>query len=282
MILVTGSAGKTGRALLRALSARGEEARALVHRPEQARLVTEAGARDVVVGDMCYPETIKRATDQVRAVYHIPPNVHPDEITMGTIVINEVRSAGVEHLCYHSVLHPQTEEMPHHWNKLRVEEQLFRSGLPFTILQPTIYMQNILTQREQIVAEGRYVIPYAAETHLSMVDLEDVAEAAAIVLTELGHVGATYELVGTAALSQNELVDVLGRALGRPVSVERISTEIWERQARAAGLGDYAASTLVKMFDYYEKYGFEGSPRVLTWLLGRRPTSLDAFAARSI
>ncbi len=88
MILVTGSAGKTGRALLRALSARGEEARALVHRPEQARLVTEAGAQDVVVGDMRDPKTMEQATEKVRAVYHIPPNVHPDEITIGMRVID--------------------------------------------------------------------------------------------------------------------------------------------------------------------------------------------------
>ncbi len=172
--------------------------------------------------------------------------------------------------------------MPHHWHKLRVEEQLLRSGLPFTILQPSIYMQNILSQWERIVDKGRYQIPYAAETRLSMVDLEDVAEAAATVLTEPGHEGATYELVGTSGLSQNELANVLGRALGRPVSVERTPPQIWERQARAAGLSDYSVATLVKMFDYYEKFGFEGNPRVLTWLLGRQPTSLVAFVLRSI
>ena len=112
MILVTGSAGKTGRAILRALAARGEEAKALVHRPEQARLVMEAGVREVIVGDMSNPRTMERATDKVRAVYHISPNMHPDEIAIGTAAIDVALAAGVEHFCYHSVLHPQTEEMP--------------------------------------------------------------------------------------------------------------------------------------------------------------------------
>ena len=51
--------------------------------------------------------------------------------------------------------------------------------------------------------------------------------------------------------------------------------------ASAAGLGRYQMETLIRMFQYYERYGFEGSPGVLTWLLGRPPTPLSAFAARS-
>ena len=281
MILVTGSAGKTGRALLRALAARGEDARAMVHRPEQARPVTESGAREIVVGEMCDPATMERATLGVRAVYHIAPNVTPDETAMGEAAITAARTAGVAHFCYHSVLHPQTQDMPHHWKKLRVEELLLRSGLPFTILQPTAYMQNILSQWKPIVEEGRYQIPYAAETRLSLVDLEDVAEASATVLSEPDHIGATYELVGTKALSQTEVAAVLGQELGRPVRTEVVSHETWKRQASAAGLGRYQMETLIRMFQYYERYGFEGSPGVLTWLLGRPPTPLSAFAARS-
>lgn len=214
-------------------------------------------------------------------MYHIAPNVTPDEIVMGEAVINAAGAAGVAHFCYHSVLHPQTEDMPHHWNKLRVEEHLVRSGLPFTILQPTAYMQNILSQWKPIVEEGTYQIPYAAETRLSLVDLEDVVEAAATILTEPGHIGATYELVGTKALSQTEVAAVLSQELGRPVHTEVVSRETWKRQASAAGLGRYQTETLIKMFQYYEKYGFEGNPGVLTWLLKRRPTALGVFVARS-
>ena len=59
------------------------------------------------------------------------------------------RRAGIRHLVYHSVLHPQVEAMPHHWQKMRVEEQLFAAGLPYTILQPAAYMQNVLAHRVQ-------------------------------------------------------------------------------------------------------------------------------------
>jgi uncharacterized protein YbjT (DUF2867 family) len=281
MILVTGAAGKTGRALIDALRVRGEEVRALVHRPEQARPVQQVGAREVMAGDMRDPGTMKRATLRVRAVYHICPNVSPDEVTIGQAAIDAACSAGVEHFVYHSVLHPQTEDMPHHWQKLRVEESLFKSGLPFTILQPTMYMQNLLLQWRTILDQGLYAMPYSAETRLSLVDLADVAAAAAIVLSETGHAGATYELVGTRAMSQNQVARVLSQQLGRAVRATAVPREVWKRQSSEAGLGEYQVGTLIKMFEYYERYGLEGNPAVLGWLLGRAPTSFADFVRRS-
>ena len=280
MILVTGAAGKTGRAVIRALAAEGQAIRALVHRPEQARLAESLGARQVIVGDMRDPATVDQATQGIRAVYHICPNISPDEVAMGQVAINAARSATVEHFVYHSVLHPQTEAMPHHWLKLRVEGKLFESGLPYTILQPAAYMQNVLAQWDQIVLQGTYPVPYATETRLSMVGLEDVAAAAAVVLIGSEHVGATYELVGTEAMSQDDVAAILGQQLGFPVCAEVVPLSTWERRARADGLGKYQIETLLKMFRYYERYGLSGNPRVLGWLLGRPPTTFAAFVMR--
>jgi uncharacterized protein YbjT (DUF2867 family) len=281
MILVTGAAGKTGWAVIQALAARGEAVRALVYRPEQGWLVQASGAQEVVVGDMRLQATLEQAVEGVRAVYHICPNMSPDEVAIGRVAITAARSAGVEHLVYHSVLHPQVEAMPHHWLKMRVEEQLFESGLSYTILQPAAYMQNVLAYWEAIVEQGLYAVPYAVETRLGMVDLEDVAEAAAIVLTTAGHAEATYELAGAEVMSQTEVAAHLSQGLGRPVRAETVPLDVWEHRARASGLGDYQVETLVKMFRYYEWHGFWGNARVLGGLLGRSPTSFDAFVARS-
>jgi uncharacterized protein YbjT (DUF2867 family) len=185
--------------------------------------------------------------------------------------------AGVQQVVYHSVLHPQTQSMPHHWNKLLVEERIFASGLPFTILQPTAYMQNLLAYWQTIRSSGRYTVPYPASTALSLVDLRDVAEAAARVLTEPGHIGAIYELVGTLPLTQAEVAARFSAHLGHAVTASEMEIGEWERQARAQGLREYAIQTLIKMFRYYAAYGLVGNSNVLTWLLGRAPASLDDF-----
>ncbi len=288
-ILITGAAGKTGKAVLRALTREGRSVKALVFRSEQIQEVEELGADDVLVGDMRDLDILKRAMQGVHSVYHICPNVNPDEIAIGQKIIDVAVAAGINHFVYHSVLHPQVEAMPHHWKKMRVEERLFESGLPYTILQPAAYMQNILANWETISKTGKYTVPYAVESRISMVDLEDVALAAAMVLLESGpnedrpsHIGATYELVGTPALTQTEVAEILAQQLGRPVIAERQPVDAWEQSARASGMGDYQVNTLVKMFDYYEKYGFSGDSHVLSWLLNRPATSLNAFVVRAI
>lgn len=282
MILVTGASGKTGRAIIQALSVRGRVTRAWVHRRDQVQMMKSLGAEEVLLGDMRDKKTMEQAVRGVRSVYHICPNVNPDEILMGQVAIRAARSAGVGHFVYHSVLHPQTEAMPHHWQKLRVEERLFESGLSYTILQPAAYMQNVLAYWEQIAREGVYAVPYAIETRLGLVDLKDVAEVAAKVLLEPGHSGATYELCGADVLSPIEVASKLSTQIGQEVCAEQVLMDVWEEGARAAGLGEYQRKTLVKMFQYYECHGFWGNPRVLGWLLDREPTSFMDFVGRVI
>jgi len=282
MILVTGASGKTGRALIRALVAKGQAVRALVRRAEQVEPIEALGAEQIIVGNMRDETAMWRAAQGVRAIYHICPNVHPDEVAIGKAAIAAARAAGVEQFVFHSVLHPQTEAMPHHWNKLRVEEALFESGLPYTILQPAAYMQNVLAGWDAIVARGVYSVPYSTQAPLSLVDLEDVAEAAAEVLTAPGHAGASYELAGPEVLTPAAIADALSRGLQRPVHAEQMTIEAWVRSAEESGMGTYPIDTLVKMFRYYDRYGLWGTARVLGDLLGRAPTRFEAFVARTV
>lgn len=282
MILVTGAAGKTGQAVIRALIAREAAVRALLHRPAQVQTVEGLGAQEVAVGDMRVRVTIDQAARGVRAIYHICPNVNPDEVAIGQIAIASARAAGVEHFVYHSVLHPQTEAMTHHWRKLRVEEMLFESGLPYTILQPAAYMQNVLAYWDQILERQIFPVPYSVNTRLGMVDLEDVALAAASVLTRPGHEGATYELAGAEVLTQIDVARTLSKQLGRVIRAETVPIDVWERQARASGLGDYQVEALIRMFRYYERYGFWGNPNTLSWLLRRPPATFATFVQRTV
>jgi len=280
MILITGASGKTGRAVLNALAKRGEAVRIFVHRADQADTFIVSTSLEAVYGDLHDEGALEKAMRGIRKIYHICPNVQPDEVEIGQRVIHAARSAGVSHFVYHSVLHPQVEDMPHHWKKLRVEELLFKSGLGYTILQPEAYMQNTLAQWNAITQKGIFPVPYAETTRLGMVDLEDVAEAAAVVLTEPGHLGAIYELAGREALTQVEVAQVFARVLNLPVEVQVLPREEWEKNARSSGMQDYAVTTLLKMFSYYEQYGFWGNAVVLAALLRREPVSFEQFVTK--
>jgi NAD(P)H dehydrogenase (quinone) len=122
-------------------------------------------------------------------------------------------------------------------------------------------------------------IPYPPKTRLSLVNLDDVAEIAAQVSLASGHAGATYELVGTGPLSQTEVANTIGAALGRAVRVEEEPLEAWDSRARAAGMGEHECATLIAMFRCYASHGLIGNPNTLRWLLGRAPSDLPQFAA---
>jgi uncharacterized protein YbjT (DUF2867 family) len=285
MILVTGAGGKTGRALAKVL-AKVETVCAFVHREEHVSALKSRGAEKVIVGDLGDETAIRSAMQGARSVYHICPNMSSDEFAIGRLVINEARKVGLEHLVYHSVLHPQTEKMNHHWQKLRVEEVIFESGIPFTILQPAPYMQNLLAGWKSIVEDGVLRVPYSVNSKFSFVDLEDVAEAAKIVLTEPNHKNVIYELAGTGPTSHAEVAEIMSRMLNRDVRAEKEKIGDWKLCAERSPEGTqskrdkYAIENLVRMFEYYDQWGLVGNPNVLKWLLRREPTSIESFIQR--
>jgi uncharacterized protein YbjT (DUF2867 family) len=282
MILVTGANGKTGRAVISALRKNGKPVRAFAHRPEQVRELKEIGAKEVITGDMLDRASVEKAFRGISAVYYIAPSANPMESAMGEMAIEVAASVKVDRFVYHSVLHPHLRGLTHHQQKLRVEEKLIESGLPFTTLQPGTYMQNLLAMWGAIIKEKMLIAPYSVDTRLAMTDLEDIAEAAAQVLTEDGHLGASYELCGPEILTPNDMARIISQQLGSNVRVETIPTEKWVANARASGLADYQVDTLTRMFKYYSQFGFVGNPNVLSWILKRRPTDFSSFVRRTL
>jgi uncharacterized protein YbjT (DUF2867 family) len=285
MILITGANGQTGRAIIRALSSKGEEVRAFVHKAEHIHDVKSLGAKEVVAGDMLDQGAINEAFNGIRAAYHICSAVNPDEVRIGQVAINAAAcSARIEHFVYHSVLHSVLQDLPHHQKKLLVEEMVVNSGIPYTIIQPAILMQNILLGWRLLSEAGIFEQRFfkSKETRLCMVDLEDLAEAASIILTKPGHTGATYEICGPENLSMADMLAAFKQNFRREVKVQTTPDELWAAQMKERGLGDYQINTLLTMFHHYNEHGFSGNPNVLTWLLSRRPNDFASFIHRTM
>jgi uncharacterized protein YbjT (DUF2867 family) len=284
MILITGANGKTGRAIIKALLSKGERVRAFVHTTEQIQEIKSLGEMEVVAGDMMDQKAIDEAFIGASAVYHICSAVNPHEVEIGQRVINAARLAKIEHFVYHSVLHSVLQDMPHHQKKLIVEELLVNSGIPYTIIQPAVFMQNILESWKLLNEKGIFRQKFftTSETRMCMVDLEDLAEAASIILTRPGHTGATYELCGPENLSLSDMIAAMGQHLGREIKVETPQDEMFAAQLKKLGVGDYQVNTLIKMFQHYNEHGFIGNPNVLTWILGRKPNDFSSFILRTL
>ena len=284
MILITGANGQTGRAIIKALLSKGEQIRAFVHKPQQIQEIKSLGDMEVVVGNMMDQKTVDEAFTGVSAVYHICSAVNPDEVQIGQTIINAAGKANVKHFVYHSVLHSILQDMPHHQKKLMVEELLVDSGIPYTIIQPAVLMQNILQSWNLLNEKGIFEQKFFtnSETRMCMVDLEDVAEVASIVLTTPGHTGVTYELSGPENLSLSDMVEAMEQHFGGEIKVETLKDETFAAQLKNHGAQDYQVNTLLKMFQHYNEHGFIGNPNVLTWILCRRPNDFSSFIFKTL
>jgi NAD(P)H dehydrogenase (quinone) len=280
MILLTGAAGKTGQAIIKALKKRTVKVRAFVRTSEQALLSTTLGAKDTVIGDLRDKTSLERAISGCESIYYICPNITPDEVQIGKDLLTVARNFGIKRIVYHSVLHPHIETMPHHWQKMRMEECLFESGIDFTILQPCAYMQNILSSWNTIIDKGIYAVPYSTAARLSIVDLEDVAEVAAVVLTEKNHSNTIYELAGPQPLTQDEVARLLSISLQVNIIAAKIDRKDWAKNAKTNHLSDYQIDTLLKMFEYYENFGLVGNSNILEKLICRKATTFADFIER--
>jgi len=279
-VLVTGAGGRTGQAIVPALLKAGHTVRFLTRQIREGGPWASTSATEPAVGDLGSDADVQRAMTGVDAVYHIPPNMNPDEIPFGKRIVRAAKAAGVGHMVYHSVLRPQLRALPHHWNKLFVEEAVIDSGLAFTILQPSSYMQNLIADWKAIREHGVHTLGFSVQAKLSLVDLDDVAEVAAKTLGNPAHVGATYELCGPEAVSGDDKARAISQVLGRPIRAAQESVAEFKRKALAAGQPEHVVETRAKMFEHYSECGLVGNSNVLGWLLGRPPTSFQAFVKR--
>lgn len=284
MILITGANGQTGRAIIQTLLSKGEKVRAFVYNEEERKQIKSLGEMEVVIGDMMDQKAMDEAFTGVSTVYHICSAVNPNEVEIGQIAISAARSAKIEHFVYHSVLHSVLQDMPHHQKKLMVEQLVVDSGLPYTIIQPTVFMQNILESWKLLSESGIFRQKFftTPETQMCMLDLEDLAEAVSIILTSPDYIGGTYELCGPENLSLSDMKAAMEQHFGREIKVETPQDEMFASQLKGLGVGEYQIKTLLKMFQHYNEHGFIGNSKVLTWILGRKPNDFSSFLLRTI
>lgn len=281
LVAMTGAAGKTGLAVTRAATAAGLPVRALVRRDEQREVLLEAGAAEAVVVDLRDETSLAVAYTGADAVYHLAPNVDPDEVGLGVAALAVARRCGARRFVLHSVLHPYAPPMPHHVRKAEVEHLVRTSGLAWTVLQPAAYAQNLVAMAEVAARTGRLEVPYSVDAPFTLVDLDDVAAAAAAVLADPRHTNATYELAGPTVTTVADVGRLIARRRKTHIEAVRIDVDEWQAGAGASLLAD-AVRSLRAMFGYYDLHGFVGNSTALSHLLGRSPSTVEDVIAREV
>ena len=283
MIVIVGASGAVGMPTLRHLVKMDNDVRVLSSNEKSAERLHELGAAEVVVGDFRASADVAKALSGAQSVMLVSPRFTEDEAEIGIGVVEAAQSAGIEHFVYSSAFHPQLRKMDHHWAKLRIEEAVVESGLEFTILQPSMFMQNMRIEWFEIAENGIYPRPYSTERKMSLIDTEDLGEALARVLTDPKLRGGTHELCSDDRLTHTEMAEILTEELGRPVRAEIRSTEKWTDWAKGRGWAPWSIQAYLKMCAHYDAHGYPGGNALaLRAILGREPGGFRGFAKRFV
>ena len=197
----------------------------------------------------------------------IAPVSLADEADRGRDFVVAAVEAGVRRLVFSSVIHPVLSRLPNHALKAPVEEAVLNSHLEYSFLHPTVLFQNYAGAWPDIVESGVVGEPWSNDTRFSRVDFRDVADVAAIALTEDRLLYGTFELCAEGWLDRHDVAALIGGVLGRPVTARRIDPDTLPAPARA----------MRPMFDHYDRIGLRGNALTLTAILERAPRTLRAY-----
>ena len=277
MILVTGATGLNGKELLRRLSAKGIAARGLVRNPAKAEAIAALPQVEIVQGDMARPETLEPALHGIDRAMLISSS-DPMMLEVQSNFIDAARKAGVKHIVKLSGIMPELDSA-FRFARMHgeIEKRLEASGMAFTHLRAGEFMPAYFRQAPAIAAKGAMFLPME-NARIASIDVGDIAEIAAKVLTEKGHEGKTYPLTGPEALTMTEIAAKLSAATEKTIRYVNVPPEDARKAQLAAGMPPYLADALFELFAE-RRNGKEAK----VWpdaaaLLGREPTSFDAFA----
>jgi uncharacterized protein YbjT (DUF2867 family) len=271
-VLVTGSTGTVGREVVRALRERGV--------PLRAAVLDAADAGRLPAGTPWVPFSFEDggthavALEGVERVFLLRPP-HLAAARVFDPFLAAMQAAGVRQVVFLSLLGVEKNPVvPHH----AIERRLRASGLPWTMLRPSFFMQNLTTTHLADLRRGEIVVP-AGGGRTSLIDARDIGDVAALVLAEPGHEGRAYDLTGSEALTYDECARLLSRAAGRDIVYTRPSGRAFARHMVAQG----SAPDFVRvMRGIYLACRLHLAGRVtedVSRLLGRPPRTFAQFAA---
>jgi uncharacterized protein YbjT (DUF2867 family) len=163
--------------------------------------------------------------------------------------------------------------VPHH----KVEGYVRASGVPYTFLRPSFYMQNLnTTHREEIAERGEICVP-VGDAKTSFIDVRDVGSVAAQALTEEGHAGRAYELTGGEALDYYEVAAIFSEVLGEEVTYANPSLLRFVRSSVARGVPLKFALVMAGLYTSTRLGMADRVTPVVEELLGRPPITLRQY-----
>ena len=283
MILVTGATSRAGSAVVREFARRGTPVRALARQAQKAAPLEALPGVEVVYGDMLRRDTLGRALDGVTRALMIS-GARERLVETQAAFVDAAKAAGVPHIVKFSGRESGVGFDPVAFRGTRAHEEaeryLERSGLAWTHLRPSQFMQVYIPEHARsVAADGALYVPLG-DAMLAPIDVEDIARIAYAVLTAEGQAGRRYDMTGPEALTMFDVSQRLSAATGRSVRYVPISDEEYRRRLEEARVPDDMRELLAEAYAVRRRYPVSRVVLDAHERFGIEPTPFASFALR--
>jgi uncharacterized protein YbjT (DUF2867 family) len=280
--MILGATGQVGTPLTEQLGRLGAPFRAVVRNDAAAQRIRDLGG-EPVRADMTQPETLAEHMRGISKLFLLTPG-EPNQVEVQNRLVDLAKRSDVESIVKLSVYTAEPQSpcsiSRWHWHN---DEYLKASGVDWTILYPHTFMQNQAMQFGQTIREHDLMrAAVGPDKRFSMIDVRDVADVAAGVLTTEGHGGESYLITGPEALSYADCAEKLSAALGRRIAYEEITPGSALAMLTSAGLPFWLAEALVELFTMYDTGALNPITDLVSTLAGHPARSYDDFLADNL
>ena len=275
-ILITGATGNVSSGIIAKLKGSGSRLRALVRNPEKAAALERQGV-EVHVGDLEKPWTLGAAFAGADTVWILtPPGPRAPEQSSNALWA--ARQGGAKNVVRMSAI-GAAHKAPTINSRLHAlsDAELAASGIPFTIVKPHFFAQNMMMMAKSVAEQGTIYFALA-DGKMGIIDSRDISDFAAHVLTTPGHEGKTYTLTGPASLSMHDIAATIGAAVGKEVKYVAVPVDAAKQSMSQMGMDDW---TVNLMGDYLTAYSANWGNLVtddFQRVTGKAPRSFKQFA----
>ena len=275
-ILVVGATGNVGGGLVEKLVGEDADVRGLARSEDGIDAVRAAGC-EPALGDLTDSASIEAAFHGVDVAVVVTRGLE-NQVEMAANAIDAAQRVGVGRIVRSSAFVPEPAldtilGRQHH----EIDQLVRDSGVPYTIVKPTFFMQNILGAAQTVAEDGVMYWPFG-DGRAGMTDVRDVVNVLAAVATSDGHEGATYTLTGPASISMHDVAAAFTAALDRPVSYVNVPVEAGVGAMVEMGMSQFMAETFGELFVNFANNGADRVTEDVEKVTGHPARSIDDFA----
>jgi uncharacterized protein YbjT (DUF2867 family) len=274
MILITGASGSVGKAVLHEASRKESKIRAMFRSKEEA--AKAPSGCETVLADYADKQSLRNALEGATSVFVVCSPI-PQLVELESNVLDVCKESGVEHVVLNSALGAgDCQKSFPSWHR-KVEDKLKTTGMSYTILRPNGFLQNIVAFNAPSIRDQGAFYAAMGDAKVSYLDIGDIAVVAVKALKGGRHSAKTYELLGTEAISNQELAARISRVVGRTVNYVDIPESAQREAMLGLGMPEWQVTALLDLQQYYKQGGCAKTDDLLRSLIERDPVTLDQY-----